>query len=237
MYEDDNSQGQLLPALPAGPTHPRPAAASEDAASPALGGALSMLAQEIQKLNSNIVPLLTAMVPQGGVSSSVEHQAAGVHRGQKRTRSDAESPVGRTALPGSPAESVQDERQKCAVNVLEGDHLEALLDAYFSSIARWIPMVHETTFRRKLQERAGSEPLPIVLYALLVAALPILNATKQLFSMHALESEVTCARSKVILAASDGVSIEGLQALVIIAFTHVSGPGAPYHQMSYIFSS
>jgi hypothetical protein len=140
-------------------------------------------------------------------------------------------------LPDLPAENVQDGQQKSSVSVLDGDNLEALLDAYFSTIARWIPMVHETTFRRKLHERAGSEPLPIVLHAMLVGALPILNATKQLLSVDALESEVTRARSKVILAASDGVSIENLQALVIIAFTHVSELYAPYYQISYIFTS
>ncbi|CAI7634040.1 unnamed protein product [Penicillium pancosmium] len=221
IYEDVyNPEGQSLPPLPAGPTHPRPVA-SENAASPALAGVLSMLAQEIQKLNSNIAPLFTAMVPRDDVSNSVQPQPAGVHRRRKRTRSDADSPVGRTALPDLPAEDVQDGRQKSTVNVLDGDNLEALVDAYFTNIARWIPMVHETTFRRKLQERAGSEPLPLVLHAMLVGALPILNATKQLLSMDALESEVTCARSKVILAASDGVSIEGLQALIIIAFTYL----------------
>lgn len=193
--------------------------ASGDTSTPAFGGALSMLAQEIQKLNSNIAVLSTAIVPQANLPNVVSQQAD-VGRGRKRARSDGDSAS--EVLDVSRPKAAQDAQQEIAVDILAGDNLEALVDAYFVHVARWIPMVHETTFRHKLQQRKDGEPLPLVLHAMLIAVLRILNSSKQLLSVDDLERQIERARSKVILGAGDGLSVEGLQSLVIIAFTYVS---------------
>lgn len=152
---------------------------------------------------------------------------ANIGRRWKRPRLDADagSPAARTPLPESPRKRMEDEQKQSATNTnpLRGSHLDALIDVYFSSVARWVPLVHEMTFRRTLQGQADSDPWPIVLHSMLVGALPILNAKQQLFSADELRSMVARARSRVILTASEGLSIEHLQSLVIVAFTHVSG--------------
>lgn len=167
------------------------------------------------------------MVSQGqGEASNARQAGADIGPRWKRPRLDVDavSPATRTPLPESPLKRVEDGQWRGTTNInpLQGSHLDALVDVYFSTMARWVPLVHETTFRRMLQARADSDPWPIVLHSMLVGALPILNAKQQLFSADELTSMVARARSKVILTASEGLCIEHLQSLVIVAFTHVS---------------
>lgn len=115
-----------------------------------------------------------------------------------------------------------DEGLDASSTFFTGTRLEALLDAYFTNIHPWIPMIHMATFRRKVQglDEAAEPPLP--LYAMLAAALPLLNVSGGRLSDDRIVREVERWRNTVITRASNSLSVENLQALIIVAFTHVS---------------
>lgn len=224
LLDDSASEGG--PAFSSLSTPRRPHRANTDhsnAATPVLG-ALSTLAEEVQKLNSNIGLLSATVAPKFDISASVSQQP-GVNRRGKRarlntdnahaTRSDSADTTIYETLDGAP---------NIPTEILTGDRLEALVDAYFLRVHPWIPMVHEGTFRRKVQERIDGGHIPLILHAILVGALRLLNSTEHRLSVDYLEREIERSRAKIILAASDGLSIESLQSLIIVAFTYVSRP-------------
>ena len=63
---------------------------------------------------------------------------------------------------------------------------------------------------------------PLVLHAMLVGALRFVDPTGEFISPDRVEHAVEQSRNKVILAATNGLTVENLQALIILAFSHVS---------------
>ena len=99
--------------------------------------------------------------------------------------------------------------------------LEAIIDAYFGVIQPWIPIVHETYFRRRLDDDEQRPQLIVLLHAMVVAAARFSENTNQ--SITAREIEVWTSRSRrmVKLSAMEGLSVENLQALIIIVYHDV----------------
>lgn len=105
---------------------------------------------------------------------------------------------------------------------LTGENLQSLLDVYFTDIHPWIPMIHTATFQRKIRERTDEADIPLILHAILVGALRLLDEKEQWLPADRVQQQIRQSRAKVILSAGDRLSVENLQALTIIAFTHVS---------------
>lgn len=175
---------------------------------------------QIENLSSSVSFLSQSILPGPRSPASQSHTNSNnhEHRGKRRRIDSEETPKARHENPSLEF----DEGFDVSSHFLTGTGLEALLDAYFTNIHPWIPMIHMATFRRKLQglDEAAESPLP--LYAMLAATLHLLNVSEGRLSADRIEREVERLRNLVITRASNGLTVENLQALIIVVFTHVS---------------
>jgi hypothetical protein len=95
------------------------------------------------------------------------------------------------------------------------DLLEVIISAYFTHIHPCIPMIHQARFRQRLAGINDSVTLEVILHAMIVSSskfVPHANISPDL---------IRCSRKWVVSTAMDLICLEGLQALVILAFTDV----------------
>ncbi|KAG9251623.1 uncharacterized protein F5Z01DRAFT_627356 [Emericellopsis atlantica] len=105
------------------------------------------------------------------------------------------------------------------------DDLASVLEAYFTHVHPWIPMIHEARLRRRLAADTEQLELGIVLHAMtLVAAkfIPDEQASKRwtLGPDHASDS-----RDHLIAVAMRSLSVENVQALIMLAFDDLAVEG------------
>jgi hypothetical protein len=100
--------------------------------------------------------------------------------------------------------------------------LDQVIDAYFRQIHPWIPMIHEARFRKRLREH-GEEPdlLPLLQAMILIACrhVPRKDVAE---SIQGIIGDQEDMRDRVVAKATKGLSVESLQALIIICFHDVS---------------
>ncbi|KAF5007143.1 hypothetical protein FDECE_6529 [Fusarium decemcellulare] len=163
---------------------------------------LSTLAGELQKLNQNITP-----------TSSRSDQSQDAHGSRKRRR--AERPQAEELLNDTPED---------LPSSFDGDGiydiLDDLLDAYFSHIQPWIPMINMRDFRARAR-RDNDHTLKVVLQAMAVACLRYVERDGELLPTDYVRTETRRLRRLVLLDALDGLTVENLQALTMIAFTDI----------------
>jgi len=94
--------------------------------------------------------------------------------------------------------------------------LDMILDAYFVCIHPWIPMIHQTRFRNRLADPRERPKLDVVLRAMVLAA------SRFVRDQHVAVPRPDRLRSWVVSTAMDCMSVESLQAMIILAFTDVS---------------
>lgn len=104
------------------------------------------------------------------------------------------------------------------------DLLENTVDAYFNKIQPWIPILHETRFRSRMLDPDQRPHLIVIIHAMVVAAIRFARHEAHGLSAADVEAKVKRSRSIVVLNAMDSLSVENLQALIIIAFDDVSLP-------------
>ncbi|OBT57511.1 hypothetical protein VE04_01606 [Pseudogymnoascus sp. 24MN13] len=185
----------------------------------------SALAMQIQNLTSSISFLSQSIVPgSGSPGSQLDASRNNDKHRCKRQRSGSEE----TQQPRHKKPSCEaSEELELSSHFLTGTHLEDLLDAYFMNIHPWIPMIHMTTFRRKIQGLDEAADPPLILHAMLAAALRPMNAASgDRISAGRIEREVERSRNIVITRATNSLTVEDLQALIIVAFMHI-GNGEP----------
>ena len=102
------------------------------------------------------------------------------------------------------------------------DVLEHVINMYFDVIQPWIPMLHETQFRRRIQEQDQLPQLVVVLHAMVVAALRFIDNDQVKLTADEVERWAARSRRFVVLTSMDGLSVENLQALIIVALDDVS---------------
>ncbi|KAB8255029.1 fungal-specific transcription factor domain-containing protein [Aspergillus pseudonomiae] len=88
--------------------------------------------------------------------------------------------------------------------------MSGILDAYFSVVHPFIPILHEPLFRSRLRDPAERPKLMPILHAMMVCSLRTSHP-------GALQK----SRDFVVLSSIDSLSVEGAQSLVIIAFVHI----------------
>ncbi|KAM0420316.1 hypothetical protein ACHAPT_011858 [Fusarium lateritium] len=98
--------------------------------------------------------------------------------------------------------------------------LDDLIDAYFSHVQPWIPMINMRDFRTRAQD--SGDQVKVVLQAMAVAALRHVEPDGEPLSPGFVKRETCKLRRTVLLDALDGLTVENLQALTIIAFSDVS---------------
>lgn len=99
--------------------------------------------------------------------------------------------------------------------------LEEVINAYFILVQPWIPILHETRFRSRFYNHEQLPCLTVLLHAIVVAAIRFVDSDSNKLSEKEMEAWISKSRSIVLLSGMDGMSVENLQALSIIAFTDV----------------
>lgn len=125
-------------------------------------------------------------------------------------------------------ESPEDREPSGQSAYLPSDNLvNAVLDAYFSAVHPFIPIIHEMLFRSRLRDPAERPKLVVVLHAMMVCALRYIaneRLAKEWITQH--PDALQRSRECVLLSIMDNITVENIQALIIIAFVHVGDGNA-----------
>ncbi|KAH7189719.1 hypothetical protein BKA60DRAFT_613357 [Fusarium oxysporum] len=153
---------------------------------------LFSLAREICKLGN---PALT-------ISSDTSHDS-----GNKRRRTEEHG--------------AQQERLHYVVNqptLPDNVILDQVIDAYFRQIHPWIPMIHEGRFRKRLQDHGDTTNLLPLLQAMILSASHHVPRRDVAEIAQGLIGDQEDVRDWVVAKATKCLSVENLQALIIICF-------------------
>jgi hypothetical protein len=99
--------------------------------------------------------------------------------------------------------------------------LEAIVETYFSKIQPWIPFLHVPTFRIKLRDQRERAKIKVLLHALVSATMKHLKLGHFCIGQEEMRRQVRISRNVVTLHAMGSLSVENLQALIILAFDYV----------------
>ncbi|KAI9148232.1 putative transcriptional regulatory protein [Paramyrothecium foliicola] len=130
--------------------------------------------------------------------------------GAKRRRLDI-------GLAEEKADQADDARSAAKLN---DDEVGLLVDAYFSCVHPWVPMVHEARFRRRLANPEQGRKLQIVIQAMALCAaryVEDIDLSKKLLSSQTQQH----LKDSVIATAMKQLTVENSQALVILSFNEI----------------
>ncbi|KAH7361319.1 fungal-specific transcription factor domain-containing protein [Pyrenochaeta sp. MPI-SDFR-AT-0127] len=102
----------------------------------------------------------------------------------------------------------------------EPQTLEAIVTAYFFHVHPWIPMIHQTRFIQRFRDETEQKQLHVILHAMIIAA------SKFVPGAWAVTHAMQRARHWVVYTAMDRMSLESLQALIILAFNDIGSGNA-----------
>ncbi|UZP36671.1 hypothetical protein NXS19_004487 [Fusarium pseudograminearum] len=100
--------------------------------------------------------------------------------------------------------------------------LESYIDTYFTHVHPWIPMLNQDRFRQRVEDPIESPKLMVILQAIVIVAsryLPDQLGLKAIWSVEKI-------REWTILRSMESNTLEGLQALIIIAFNDIGNGDA-----------
>lgn len=100
--------------------------------------------------------------------------------------------------------------------------LDAILDTYFKVIHPWVPLIHEGRFRARLENSNKRLKYCVVLHALVAITMKHVKFDDYGMSKEEAIRQIRRSRNVVMLSGMDSLSVENLQALVLIAFDYVS---------------
>ncbi|KAH7159461.1 hypothetical protein B0J13DRAFT_108654 [Dactylonectria estremocensis] len=179
--------------------------------------ALSTLAQEIRHLSS--------------VFSHQPRPPPSAHHPHQEEEFSSSRPPKRRRLDDPCAESLSNSHEDAnqllgdesdSFNHLVGhDLLPALLDCYFQRVQPWIAVLHEANFRLKLQKPGGLKRLSVIIHAITVAALHFVRRHEQPLSPTEVSAQQKKSRTCIALTAMNELSVENMQALIILVFTDI----------------
>ncbi|VUC33081.1 unnamed protein product [Clonostachys rosea] len=135
----------------------------------------------------------------------------------------------------SPASSRSQPRPDLTDDHLTHDLVDEAVHLYFAKVFYWIPLIHRSRFKDQIKLPQGRKRLSVVIDAILVATLRFVDRHRHSLSEEDVIRLTTEKRKSVLIAAMDDLSIENLQALVILAFTDI-GHGTPNRSWSIIGS-
>ena len=165
-------------------------------------GILALLARELPKFLKD---------DKTGTAAPAASDARFVPASSKRRRIDdgsisGASNVNRDEQDGATSPSLPPPRE-----------LDAILDAYFACIHPWIPMLHQTRFRRRLADPQERPKLDVVLHAMVLVASRFVSDYQ-----YVMAANPARLRTWVVSTAMDCMSVESLQAIIMLAFNDVS---------------
>jgi hypothetical protein len=96
--------------------------------------------------------------------------------------------------------------------------MDLIIDAYFSHVHPWIPMVHRGRFLRHLDNLEKHATISVLLHAMIIAAARFVSDER----VAVIAASWAGARDWLVSTAMHRLSVENMQALIMIAFTDVS---------------
>ncbi|KAL6912499.1 hypothetical protein FSST1_010259 [Fusarium sambucinum] len=99
--------------------------------------------------------------------------------------------------------------------------LDRVVDAYFRQIHPWIPMIHEARFRKRLQDHGDDANVLPLLNAIILTASHHIHERDIVEKMQGIIGDQDDMRDWVISKATRSLSVENLQALIIICFRDI----------------
>lgn len=100
--------------------------------------------------------------------------------------------------------------------------LEAIVEIYFAKIQPWIPFLHMPTFRARVKDPRERPKIKVLLHALVSATMKHLKLVDFGIDRADMRRQVRTSRNVVTLNAMGSISVENLQALIVLAFDYVS---------------
>ncbi|KAH6876390.1 hypothetical protein B0T10DRAFT_465294 [Thelonectria olida] len=171
-----------------------------------LEAVLSTLAGELQRLNQNIASPSPIRPDQT--------QQVTTHGARKRKRRE-ELPSRANILRVPVASRVKWPNFPTTTRYSH-EAVDITLDDYFSHVQPWIPMIREASFRTRVQNQ--DKNVTVIVHAMMVATNRYGEEEDDPDEVNDATEEL---RKHVLLAALDGLTLENLQALIIIAFTDI----------------
>ncbi|KAH7127947.1 fungal-specific transcription factor domain-containing protein [Dactylonectria estremocensis] len=186
-----------------------------------LTGALGTLASEIQRITSRfdtLDPLASQSFTPSSTRTdghdSLEHADPEPTSTRKRKRTATQQQYS----PAAPNGSSPEKRTRPA---LPSSLVDEAIQLYFARIFYWIPMIHTARFEDDLQHAPGRKSLSVILDAMLVATLRFVDRDKYHLSAGDVQRLIEEKRDSVILSAMSSMSVQSLQALIILTFTTI----------------
>ncbi|KAF4983957.1 hypothetical protein FZEAL_749 [Fusarium zealandicum] len=99
--------------------------------------------------------------------------------------------------------------------------MEAVISAYFVHVHPWIPMIHETRFHKRLQNAAGRDDLHLVLLSMILVASRYIKDKDLAAAAMRYTGDQQNLRDWVVAKATKALSVENLQALIMICFKDI----------------
>lgn len=110
---------------------------------------------------------------------------------------------------------------RCSYTQLPAELLDDVVRLYFMRIHNWIPIIHWNRFKQRFRRQPLKDKLGVILDAMLVGTLKFVDREKYDLSgsdVHRISSQ---ARESALLIAMSSLSVENLQALIILVFIDV----------------
>lgn len=104
------------------------------------------------------------------------------------------------------------------------DTLDDVLQSYFSHIHPWIPIIHEGRFRRRLDDNVERDKLHLILQSMILVASKYVGDKDTAATLVRTTEQSDDFRDWVVSKAMKHLSVENVQALIIIAFDDVCSP-------------
>ena len=105
----------------------------------------------------------------------------------------------------------------------DDDELNLLLKAYFAHVHPWIPMLHEARLRRRLATDNERQKLGVVIRAMVLVAARYIQDDQAARRLTISDDLVQQARDDIVATAMRQLSVENLQALIMMAFNDIGG--------------
>lgn len=100
--------------------------------------------------------------------------------------------------------------------------MDVAINRFCSIDHPWVPFLHLTRFRDlHLSDAVTPLEQTIILHAILFTVMKHITEAEAGISRSEMDHQVQVSRNVVMLTAMDGLTIENIQALIIIAFEHV----------------
>ena len=99
--------------------------------------------------------------------------------------------------------------------------LEAIVETYFSKVQPWIPFLHMPTFRNRLKDQRERPKIKVLLHAIVSSTMKHLRLADFGIDQMEMNRQVRGSRNVVTLHAMGSLSVENLQALIVLAFDYV----------------